>query len=443
MFRPRMAIISILLLCTTCLGDSFTHRNTGDSFNGYAVARKRANRTQVRIENRKPRYLDLSDYRVVQNNLGRKNRIYTFNIKDAVEFMAETQAFEKAIKIAANQGPLFILIEIDTPGGRIDLAKRICSALIKLDNCKTIAFMSGGEFGGAFSAGAIIALACDEIYMLEGTAIGAASLYARTTTGPEELEEIYGESIAVKFSSAWSAYCVAIAELNNRPGQLVKAMVEKQTEVVEIIEDGEQIFIHPRDKPKGQKTIRIWSDKNSLLTLSADEAFVVGIANGTVSSRSELFARLGAKRAVKKPDRKMLKAKRAFEKIKKRFDAILNSIEYFEQRANILVKEYNALEAEIRKADTVIYRQRSGRRRIGSYSSSYSETQVERRVVLTDRNILLNELLDVLDALIREYDTAMLMANRYPDLKRYVKMLEKNLTATEVTYDGINFRSRY
>lgn len=443
MFRPRNVIISVLLLCATCLGDSFTHRSTGDSFNGYTVARKRGNRTQVRIEKRKPRYLDLSDYRIVQNNLGRKNRIYTFNIKEAVELIAETQAFEKAITMAANQGPLFILIEIDTPGGRIDLAKRICSALTKLDNCKTVAFISGGDFGGAFSAGAIIALACDKIYMLEGTAIGAASLYARTTTGPEELGEIYGETIAEKFSSAWSAYCVALAELNNRPGQLVKAMVEKEAGVIEIIENGEQMFIDPKNKPKEQKTIRTWSDKNSLLTLTADQAFVTGIADGTVSSRSELFARLGAKKAIKKPDRNTLKAKRAFEKTKKRFDAILNSIEYLEQRANILVKEYNALEAEIRRADTVVYRRRSGRRRIGGYGSSYSEIEVEYREVLTDRNLLLNELLDLLDALIGDYNTAILMANHYPDLKRYVRMLERNLTATEVTYDEINFRYRY
>ena len=443
MFRPRIVIISVLLLYATCLGDSFTHRSTGDSFNGYAVSRKRGNRTQVRIGKRKPRYLDLSDYRIVKNNLGRKNRIYTFSIKDAVELIAETQAFEKAITMAANQGPLFILIEIDTPGGRIDLAKRICSALTKLDNCKTVAFISGGEFGGAFSAGAIIALACDKIYMLEGTAIGAASLYAQTTIGPEELEEIYGESIAEKFSSAWSAYCVALAELNNRPGQLVKAMVEKKAQVIEIIENGERIFINPKDKPKEQKTIRTWSDKDSLLTLTAEEALLTGIADGTVPSRSELFVRLGAKKAAKKPDRNTLKAKRTFEKIKRRFDAILNSIEYFEQRANILLEEYNALEAEIRKADTVVYRRRSVRRRLGTYSSSYSEIEVEQRRVLTNRNLLLNELLYVLDALIGEYNTAMSMANRYPDLKHYVKMLEKNLTTTEVTYDEVNFRSRY
>ena len=77
--------------------------------------------------------------------------------------MCETEALEKAIEMASNQGPLCILIEVDTPGGSADLMRRICDAITKANNCRTVAFISGGEHGGAYSAGAIIALACDQM----------------------------------------------------------------------------------------------------------------------------------------------------------------------------------------------------------------------------------------------------------------------------------------
>ncbi len=442
MFRYPAVIVSVLFVCMTCLGDTFTHRTSVDSFNGYIVSRKRGNRTQVRIEKRKPRYLDLSNYKVERNYLGRKNRVYTFGIKDAVGLVTETEAFEKSVRTAANQGPLFILIEIDTPGGRIDLAKRICSAITNLDNCTTVAFISGDKFGGAFSAGAIISLACDRIYMLEGTAIGAASLYAQTASGPEELKDIYGESIAEKFSSAWSAYCVALAELNDRPGQLVRAMVEKQAEAIEIIEDGKRAFIDPKNKPEGQKTIRTWGDKNSLLTLTADEAVVTGIADRKVSSKQELLVFLKAEKAAERPDRNALKARRVFEKAKAKFDAILNSIDYLEQRANILVKEYNSFEAELRKVNRVAERERYGRRRTGFYGSTYSEV-MERKRIFSDRDVLLDDILNVLDELISEYKAALAMAKKYTDLNHYVRTLEKSLTKTEATYDEVSFRFGY
>ena len=148
-----------------CFADTFMHRRTGESFNGYVTQIKKGDKTKVFVEKRKPQFIDLGAYEIRYNYLGRKNKVLIFSIKDSVELICETEAFEKAIVAAANQGPLFILVDIDAPGGRIDLVQRVSEAIIKIHNCRTVAFVSGGQFGGAFSAGAIITLACDRVYM--------------------------------------------------------------------------------------------------------------------------------------------------------------------------------------------------------------------------------------------------------------------------------------
>jgi len=138
MAKYLISIAAVLLFFSNCFGDTFTHRQTGKSFNGYATQAKKHNKAQVRIANKKrPQYLDLGDYEIHYNRLGRKNKVLVFSIKAPVDLICETEAFEEAIISAANQGPLFILIQIDTSGGRIDLAKRICRAIIQIDNCRT------------------------------------------------------------------------------------------------------------------------------------------------------------------------------------------------------------------------------------------------------------------------------------------------------------------
>ena len=83
MVKYLISTLAVLLFLSNCFGDTFTHRQTGKSFNGYATQITRQNKTQVRIEYKKsPQYLDLGDYKINYNHLGRKNKVITFSIKD-------------------------------------------------------------------------------------------------------------------------------------------------------------------------------------------------------------------------------------------------------------------------------------------------------------------------------------------------------------------------
>jgi membrane-bound ClpP family serine protease len=78
---------------------------------------------------------------------------------------------------ALARGAAFIIFEIDTFGGRVDSALQITSFITSLENVKTVAWVRNSEnsMGVSWSAGALIAFSCQEIYMAAGTSMGAAA----------------------------------------------------------------------------------------------------------------------------------------------------------------------------------------------------------------------------------------------------------------------------
>jgi membrane-bound ClpP family serine protease len=240
----------------------------------------------------------------------------------------ETSALEQAIAKAVNEGPLFILLEIDTPGGRTDFAQRICAAIAQRQNCQVIAFIKGGKYAGALSAGAAVVLACDKIYIANNTTIGAAAGITFSKIGwPQDLKQAFGETVSEKFTSAWRAYFASLAERNNRPGLLAKAMADKDIEVIEVHQDQKRLFIDPVNKTDQQKIVRTWSKKGSLLTLTADEAVNCGMADQVINSRRELLQYLKAVDAEIIINNDVQQAAKEFQRAKLKFNRIKKSLD--------------------------------------------------------------------------------------------------------------------
>ena len=323
-------LIICLSLITSSFADTFTSKKTGETFNGYVTMKKNGKgETLVCLEsNKKPQYFNLIDYEIKQNYLGRKNNVIVLPVQNKIELECETEAFEKAIGIASNQGPLFIVVQIDTPGGQTRLMNRICDAIIKTNNCKTVAFISGGKYGGAYSAGALIALACDSIIMSNETAIGAAT----AIKGGKDMKSFYGETIGEKYISADRAQIAAIAEKSGRSGILVKAMVDKEIEVLEVVDQNDITFIEPINKKESQSVKHIWSKKGSLLTLTAKEAAECGIADGLANSLPDVFSYWNLEKVSIITDKNIPKAIRKFKTKKRRLDNIYKKIDLYKKK---------------------------------------------------------------------------------------------------------------
>ena len=161
---------------------------------------------------------------------------------------------QRAIADAHANGASVLVLDIKTNGGLVDDANDIKDAL-RTSGLTTVAYVER-----AWSAGALITLACDKIYMAPGSSIGAAEpvlLGGGGTTQPA------GE----KAISALSAEFQSLAEEHHRDPAIAKAMVDPSLDV-------------PNIKTKGH-----------LLTLSALQAqklkFVDGIADTQVAALAQ------------------------------------------------------------------------------------------------------------------------------------------------------------
>jgi membrane-bound serine protease (ClpP class) len=146
----------------------------------------------------------------------------------------------RSIREASAADARAVILDIETPGGRVDAAEQIVDA-VKDAPIPVYAFVNRR----AFSAGALISLATDSIYIRPGGVIGAAT----PVTGE-------GEKAPEKIVSAMRSEMRALAEDRGLDPRIAEAMVDEDVEI-----DG-----------------AITKEKGKLLTLTAEEAAVVGYA---------------------------------------------------------------------------------------------------------------------------------------------------------------------
>ena len=94
--------------------------------------------------------------------------VYVVSITGTID-LGLAPYLERVLDQAAENEAAAVLLEIDTPGGRLDAVLQMKDALLGA-HVRTIAFVDRS----AFSAGALITIASETIYMAPGAALGAA-----------------------------------------------------------------------------------------------------------------------------------------------------------------------------------------------------------------------------------------------------------------------------
>ena len=155
---------------------------------------------------------------------------------------------ERSIRAAQAANASAIVLDIDTPGGRVDAAERIADA-IRDSSVPVYAFVNRR----AFSAGALICLATKGIYMRPGSVIGAAT----PVDGG-------GNKASEKIVSAMRSEMRALAESQGLDPKVAEAMVDESIAIPELIESGKLLTLTTEEAVGlgyGKKT----DDFNSLL----------------------------------------------------------------------------------------------------------------------------------------------------------------------------------
>lgn len=439
-------IIAAFLFSANCFADTFVNLDTGETLDGYATSRKKGPLTSVRSKGKKPQYIDLYLYKKQENYQGRKNKVQIFVINQYIDLVSQTQAFEKAIVLAADQGMRFILIEFDTPGIRPDLAQRISQAILKIKNCRTVGFVNGGRLGGAFEEAAIVAASCDSLFMKTNTAIGSLPARIKLPPDPEALDPNYAQVFDMNDFLKWQKYALKVAEQKRGVSHLIKAMVDENLEIIEVNDNGKTIFIEPKRKHARQLLVRRLTTKGQRLRLTAQQAYQAGVADGLVNSRKQLLALLNSADASQVRDSKLQKTKNAFLRGRRLIKRMISSIILRNQVADDLSRKIEIIEKMVKNFDEVYITNRYGLVGGRIYRPGPAGFEIGQwNKTLVDRDNFLIDLTDVLDDLIRTYRRTIRKARRYPDFEYLVAILQDQLEATQDRYEQVrrSFRFSY
>jgi membrane-bound serine protease (ClpP class) len=175
--------------------------------------------------------------------------VYEFSINEDINANAWRNTQQAYLKASLENADI-VLIKMNTFGGLVNFADSIRRTILD-SPIKTIVYIDHN----AASAGALIALACDRIYMAKGSSIGAASVVNQT-----------GEVMPEKYQSYMRGLMRATAEAKGRNPEIAEAFVDPDVDL-------------PAIKPKGK-----------VLTLTSSEAVDVGISDGIVKDIQELFS---------------------------------------------------------------------------------------------------------------------------------------------------------
>lgn len=146
-----------------------------------------------------------------------------------------------------------VILELDTYGGAVNDADDIRTRMLEFD--KPIWVFINRD---AASAGALISIACDSIYMASGASIGAATVVVAT-----------GEAAPDKYQSYMRSIMRSTAEANGRNPQIAEAMVDQEIAIDSITEAG------------------------NVLTFSTSEAIKHNFCEAEVKSVEEILERNG------------------------------------------------------------------------------------------------------------------------------------------------------
>lgn len=178
----------------------------------------------------------------------RAQAIYQFDLEGDIGPSA-WHTVKNAYSNAAANGADLVLIEMNTFGGMVNFADSIRSRILD-SPLETIVYINHN----AASAGALIALACDRIYMSKGSSIGAASVVDQS-----------GQVLPEKHQSYMRGLMRATAEAKGRDPKVAEAFVDGDVDL-------------PAIKPKGK-----------VLTLTSAEAVKIKLAEAEVASVTDLW----------------------------------------------------------------------------------------------------------------------------------------------------------
>ena len=201
---------------------------------------------------------------------------------------------ERKLAEAEKEAVDIVILEIDSPGGELNASLEIAQMLSKQEWAEVVAYVPSGSMYGALSGAAISALGCDRIIMGEKARIGDAGVIESDGTNPFRY-------VPEKQRTHVTRTIRDLAEAKGRPPALAEAMVEKDLDLFRVrnTKTGEESVMSEKelaaaedaeDWEKGKPVLD--SLGGNFLEVNGRDAVDLGLADGNVENREELFEQL-------------------------------------------------------------------------------------------------------------------------------------------------------
>jgi len=216
-------------------------------------------------------------------------KVAFIEMHDVIDEVFESFA-QRQIDRAVHSGATMIIFEIDSPGGLLSVCADLSQTIAHLSekNIKTVAYIPRE----AISGGAILAVACDEIYMAPNAKIGDAipiNLMGPMIVRAEE-----------KVLSIELELLRSLAEQKNRPTAIIEGFADKDLEVFQATQKntGRKWYLSAAEMAQKQDE---WipgpmvpeSRAGIAITVNGERAHQLLIAERPVRDLTELRQRLG------------------------------------------------------------------------------------------------------------------------------------------------------
>jgi len=184
--------------------------------------------------------------------------IYKIAIKQEIH-QASQRTLMKGLKEANALKADYIILQINTYGGALDAADTMRTAILN-QKIPVVAFIDNQ----AASAGALISIACDSIYMNLGATIGSATVVDGS-----------GKVMPDKYQSFMRSMMRATAEAQGKK---------------RVVRNGDTIEVWRRDPAIAEAMVG--KDSTNVLNFTTEEAIAYGYCEGGAHSVDEVIARL-------------------------------------------------------------------------------------------------------------------------------------------------------
>ena len=151
----------------------------------------------------------------------------------------------RMLEDAKSKNAKAIIFDINTFGGRVDAATQIKDAILGTD-IMTVAFINRR----AISAGALISLSCEKVFMTGGGLIGAATAV-----------DMSGKKGSEKVISFMREEMASTAEKRGRNTQIARGMVDEELIFTHLLINGDSVLVEDIEGRKEGKLISLTTDR--------------------------------------------------------------------------------------------------------------------------------------------------------------------------------------